>query len=331
MAAVLAIDDLSIVLQGKRGAMPVLEHLSFAIEAGETMALVGESGCGKSITALAIMSLLPDGFRRTTGRILLEGEDLASAAPARLRALRGNRMSMIFQEPMTALNPLYTVGDQISEALRLHQNLGRKAALDRALAMLKAVQIPAADRRLVAYPHELSGGMRQRVMIAMALACRPKLLIADEPTTALDVTVQAEVFDLLETLQDEMQTAIVLITHNLDVVADIADKVAVLYAGRCVEQGTTKTITEAPQHPYTRGLMACMPTLHLGAGAVRPHENLPEIGGIVPPLGQRPTICAFAARCPSVDEVCLGQPQPPLASVAAAHAVACFHPQAQAL
>ena len=325
-ASVLAIEDLGLVLAGARGDLPVVEHLSLSVEAGRTVALVGESGCGKSITALAIMGLLPDGFRRVSGRVRLEGEDIAQASPARLRALRGNRMSMIFQEPMSALNPLTTIGDQIGEALRLHQKLGRRAAVERALAMLEAVRMPAAETRLAAYPHELSGGMRQRVMIAMALACRPKLLIADEPTTALDVTVQAEIFDLLKSLQAETRTAIVLITHDLGAVADIADHVAVLYAGRCVEQGSVAAIMRAPQHPYTRGLMACMPTLRLGAGGAKPAARLPEIGGMVPPLGARPAICAFAARCPRVDAVCRGQPQPSLAGEGVAR-VACFHPE----
>ena len=286
MAPVLAVEDLTVTLTRPGGRVPVLERLSFSVEAGRTVALVGESGCGKSMTALAIMGLLPEGFARAGGRVLLAGEDIAAAKPARLRALRGSALSMIFQEPMTALNPVYTVGDQIAEALRLHQRLGHRAALERALAMLRAVQIPAAERRLHAYPHELSGGMRQRVMIAMALACRPRLLIADEPTTALDVTVQAQVFDLLKALQDEMGTAIVLITHDLGAVADIADTVAVLYAGRCIEQGDTRSVMRAPQHPYTRGLMGCTPHLRLGASADAGAGMLREIPGLVPPLGQ---------------------------------------------
>ena len=330
MPPVLAVEDLTVTLRQAGASVPVLEHLSFSVEAGRTIALVGESGCGKSMTALAIMGLLPEGFTRAGGRIRLAGEDLAAAKPARLRALRGSAMSMIFQEPMTALNPVYTVGDQIAEALRLHQRLGRRDALDRALAMLRAVQIPAADRRLHAYPHELSGGMRQRVMIAMALACRPKLLIADEPTTALDVTVQAQVFDLLKALQDEMGTAIVLITHDLGAVADIADTVAVLYAGRCIEQGETRAVMRAAQHPYTYGLMGCTPHLRLGAAADAGMGALREIPGLVPPLGRRPAICAFADRCARVDATCLDSPQPALAETGSARAVACWHPEARA-
>ncbi len=327
---VLSVEQLSVSLSGPRGAMPVIENLSFSVAAGETLALVGESGCGKSITALALMGLLPAGFRRDAGQILLDGEDVAAATPARLRALRGNRLSMIFQEPMTALNPLYTVGDQIAEALRLHEKLGARAATERALAMLRAVQIPEAAQRLAAYPHELSGGMRQRVMIAMAIACRPKLLIADEPTTALDVTVQAQVFALLEALQAEMDMAIVLITHDLAAVADIADRVAVLYAGRCVEEGATAAILQAPQHPYTRGLMACVPSLRLGAAADRAPPVLPEIGGMVPALGQRPAICAYAARCPRADDLCRSTPQPPLHRSRSGPWVACLHPLEEA-
>ena len=330
MAPVLSVEDLTVTLVRPGGAVPVLERLSFSVEPGQTIAVVGESGCGKSMTALAIMGLLPENFRLAGGRILLSGEDVVQAPPARLRALRGSAMSMIFQEPMTALNPVYTVGDQISEALRLHQRLGRREALDRALAMLRAVQIPAAERRLHAYPHELSGGMRQRVMIAMALACRPKLLIADEPTTALDVTVQAQVFDLLKDLQDEMGTAIVLITHDLGAVADIADTVAVLYAGRCVEQGETRAIMDAAQHPYTRGLMGCSPHLRLGAAAARDVGPLQEIPGLVPPLGKRPTICAFNERCRRADATCLDRPQPGLLISGPSRAVACWHPETDA-
>jgi peptide/nickel transport system ATP-binding protein len=315
MAPILAVEDLTVTLKQPGGPVPVLERLSFSVEAGRTVALVGESGCGKSMTALAIMGLLPEGFARAGGRILLAGEDIAAAKPARLRALRGSALSMIFQEPMTALNPVYTVGDQIAEALRLHQRLGRRAALERALAMLRAVQIPAAERRLHAYPHELSGGM---------------LLIADEPTTALDVTVQAQVFDLLKALQDEMGTAIVLITHDLGAVADIANTVAVLYAGRCIEQGDTRSVMRAPQHPYTRGLMSCTPHLRLGAAADTGSDILREIPGLVPPLGRRPAICAFADRCGRADATCLDEPQPTLAEAGPAQAVACWHPEARA-
>ncbi len=325
VAPVLQVEDLTVLMDGRGGPVPVIEHLSFTVEAGRTMALVGESGCGKSVTALAIMRLLPEGFRYGAGRIRLEGEDVIPAGPRRLHALRGNRMSMIFQEPMTALNPVFSVGDQIAEVLRLHQGLGTRGAFARALDLLKAVQIPAPETRLRAFPHQLSGGMRQRVMIAMALACWPVLLIADEPTTALDVTVQAQVFDLLKDMQRDMGTAIVLITHDLGAVADVADEIAVLYAGRCVERGTATALMAAPRHPYTAGLMACLPRLHLGLAAATDATPLPEIAGMVPPLGSRPAICAFAARCPHADGICRSEPQPALVPAALGHDVACRH------
>jgi peptide/nickel transport system ATP-binding protein len=312
MAAVLSVEGLSVAMTNRRGdQVPVLENLSFAVEAGRTMALVGESGCGKSMTALAIMRLMPEDFAITAGRILLGGEDIVAASASRLRHLRGAAMSMIFQEPMTALNPLYTVADQIGEVLRLHRGLSRGDAASETLALLRAVQIPAPEQRLKAYPHQLSGGMRQRVMIAMALACRPRLLIADEPTTALDVTVQAQIFDLLARLQDDTDTAIVLITHDLGAVAELADDVAVLYAGRCIEQGPAAAIAARPRHPYTRGLLGCVPHLTLGRPAGG-WQDLGEIPGMVPPLGERGADCAFLARCAFAGEVCRTRPQPPL-------------------
>ena len=333
MPPVLEIDNLSVTLQQTSSAgmqaVPVLENLSFSVEAGKTIALVGESGCGKSMTALAIMGLLPEGFQIAQGSIALEGQDVAHLPDAALRQLRGNRMSMIFQEPMTALNPVYTVGDQISEALRLHQGLSRQDARERAIAMLRAVQIPAPERRIDVYPHQMSGGMRQRVMIAMALACRPRLLIADEPTTALDVTVQAQIFDLLREMQQEIGTAIVLITHDLSAVADITDEVAVLYAGRCIEQGPTATILSQPQHPYTRGLIASVPHLRLGEAAAQPSEPLEEIPGMVPGLGKRGQLCGFAPRCRFAAGACLETP-PPMTAGSAGHRVACWHPQGEA-
>jgi peptide/nickel transport system ATP-binding protein len=323
MAAVLSVRGLSVSMQGADGPIPVLENLSFEVAQGKTMALVGESGCGKSMTALAIMRLLPEDFTVTAGSVLLEGEDVLSASPGQLRNLRGNRMSMIFQEPMTALNPLFTVGDQIAEVLRRHRGLGRGESTRLVLELLKAVQIPAADRRIQAYPHQLSGGMRQRVMIAMALACRPRLLIADEPTTALDVTVQAQIFDLLGRLQDDTDTAIVLITHDLGAVAELADDVAVLYAGRCIEQGSSREVIAHARHPYTRGLMACVPHLRLGPQTDAAAAPLDEIPGMVPPLGSRGIECAFLPRCGFATDVCRSRPQPPLDLVAEA-AVACW-------
>ena len=328
MAPVLSVQNLSVTMNGTSGSVPVLENLSFDVAQGKTMALVGESGCGKSMTALAIMRLLPEDFAVTSGRILLDGEDVLTAAPAQLRGLRGNKMSMIFQEPMTALNPLFTVGDQIGEVLRQHRGLSRRDATEQTIQFLKAVQIPAADKRVHAYPHQLSGGMRQRVMIAMALACRPKLLIADEPTTALDVTVQAQIFDLLSALQDEAETAIVLITHDLGAVAELADDVAVLYAGRCIEQGASHEVITHARHPYTRGLMACVPHLQLGPDAeLSVYAELDEIPGMVPPLGMRGQDCAFLPRCAFANDVCRSQPQPSLDLVAAGAAVSCWRHQ----
>lgn len=325
MDAVLEVRNLGVGLLAGGGALvPVLENLSFSIAAGETAALVGESGCGKSMTALAIMRLLPEGFVVTSGSVALAGEDILALPPKRMRALRGNGMSMIFQEPMTALNPLFTVGDQIAEVLRWHQDLGAAEAQARAVALLRAVQIPAPERRVNAYPHQLSGGMRQRVMIAMALAGRPKLLIADEPTTALDVTVQAQIFDLLAELQQETRTAILLITHDLGAVAELADEIMVLYAGRCIESGRTESIVRHPRHPYTRSLLGCVPHLRLGPGSSQPWADLAEIAGMVPPLGARGPDCAFLARCQAASELCRSRPQPALEPIAPRHAVACW-------
>ncbi|CAN5435948.1 ABC transporter ATP-binding protein [soil metagenome] len=327
MAPVLSVQDLSVAMKGANGAVPVLENLSFDVAQGKTMALVGESGCGKSMTALAIMRLLPEDFVVTSGKILLDGEDVLAAAPAALRGLRGNKMSMIFQEPMTALNPLYTVGDQIGEVLRQHRGLSRRDATEQAIGFLRAVQIPAAEARVHAYPHQLSGGMRQRVMIAMALACKPKLLIADEPTTALDVTVQAQIFDLLSALQDETDTAVVLITHDLGAVAELADDVAVLYAGRCIEKGSSHEVISHARHPYTRGLMTCVPHLHLGPTLANARAELDEIPCMVPPLGARGLDCAFLPRCGFATDVCRSRLQPPLDIVDAQAAVSCWRHQ----
>ncbi len=325
MSALLEVDNLSVSLRnGVGGLMPVIENLSFSVRPGQTMALVGESGCGKSMTALAIMRLLPDDFVVTGGRILMDGEDVLTLSPRRMRALRGNAMSMIFQEPMTALNPLFTVGDQIGEVLRWHQNPGAAAAREQTIALLRAVQIPAAERRVDAYPHQLSGGMRQRVMIAMALAGRPKLLIADEPTTALDVTVQAQIFDLLAELQQTTGTAIVLITHDLGAVVELANDVLVLYAGRCIEAGTSASVVERPSHPYTKGLLACVPHLTLGRRQPETWSDLDEIAGMVPPLGARGAGCAFLARCNRATDLCRSRPQPALEPIEQGHAVSCW-------
>ena len=307
------------------GGVPVLEGLDLDLPGGQTLALVGESGCGKTMAALSVMGLLPDGMRQTAGHIHVAGRALSDATAAQLQDLRGPVMSMIFQEPMTALNPVFTIGEQIAEILRRHEGLGRRDAARRAVALLRAVQVPAPEQRARGYPHQMSGGMRQRVMIAMALACRPALLIADEPTTALDVTVQAQMFDLLRQMRATTGTAILLITHDLSAVAEMADAVAVLYAGRCVEQGRAADVLARPAHPYTRGLMACVPHIRLGGRAAMAAPPLAEIKGMVPPPGERGAGCSFAPRCPLADEHC-ARSAPPLAGAGASHRVACWKP-----
>jgi peptide/nickel transport system ATP-binding protein len=290
----LDVRDLSVEFQTRRGVARVLESVSFSLGRGETLGLVGESGCGKSMTALAVMRLIPNPPGRITGgRVVFEGGDLLALSDARMRSVRGNRVSMIFQEPMTSLNPVFTVGEQIAEAVRLHRGLDRRAARERAIEMLNAVGIPAASRRVDEYPHQFSGGMRQRVMIAMALACDPAVLIADEPTTALDVTVQAQIFDLIADLRERTGTAVILITHDMGAIAEMADRVAVMYAGRIVEEGTVSDVLQQPLHPYTRGLIACAPGRRTAAHG----EPLEEIPGTVPSLLERRGGCAFADRC----------------------------------
>jgi peptide/nickel transport system ATP-binding protein len=293
-APLLDVRDLSVEFETRKGVARVLESVSFALTRGQTLGLVGESGCGKSMTALAIMRLIPNPPGRiTSGRVLFEGCDLMQLDDAAVREIRGNRVSMIFQEPMTSLNPVFTVGEQIAEAVRLHQRLDRRAAHERAIAMLESVGIPAARRRVDEYPHQFSGGMRQRVMIAMALACNPGVLIADEPTTALDVTVQAQIFDLISALRERTGTAVILITHDMGSIAEMADRVAVMYAGRIVEEGTVADVLQQPLHPYTQGLIACAPGRRTAAFG----EPLEEISGTVPSLLERRDGCAFADRC----------------------------------
>ena len=293
-APLLDVRDLSVEFETRKGIARVLEGVSFALGRGQTLGLVGESGCGKSMTALAIMRLIPTPPGRiTSGRVTLEGYDLMTLPDAAMREIRGNRVSMIFQEPMTSLNPVFTVGEQIAEAVRLHQRLDRRAAHARAIDMLNSVGIPAAARRVDEYPHQFSGGMRQRVMIAMALACNPAVLIADEPTTALDVTVQAQIFDLISDLRERTGTAVVLITHDMGAIAEMTDRVAVMYAGRIVEEGSVADVLERPMHPYTQGLIACAPGRRTAAAG----EPLEEIPGTVPSLLERRAGCAFADRC----------------------------------
>ncbi len=324
--SLLRVDDVRVEFNTRRGRAMVLNGVSFEARAGETLCIVGESGCGKSMTALTVLGLVPQPPGRVSGgRVLFGDEDLLRASPERLRAVRGNRISMIFQEPMTSLNPVFTVGEQIAESLRLHAGLDRKAAHARAVEMLRQVGIPAPERRVDEYPHQLSGGMRQRVMIAMALACRPDILIADEPTTALDVTVQAQIFDLLRELQAERGTAIVLITHDMGAVAEMADRVIVMYAGRVIEQGTTDEVLGSPQHPYTQGLIACLP--ELGSSQHGERRELAEITGVVPSLWELGSGCAFRERCPSAHARC-AQDVPPMFDAPLpgqpGHAAACW-------
>jgi peptide/nickel transport system ATP-binding protein len=312
---VLELRDLSITLPTDRGPFRPVDGVSFAVRPGRTLAVVGESGCGKSVTALSIMGLLPQGSK-LGGSIRFEGRELTSLEPEAWRLKRGHEMAMIFQEPMTSLNPAFTAGEQVAEALRLHQNMAPRAAMDQAVAMLNRVRIPDAARRAQQYPHQLSGGMRQRVMIAMALACRPRLLIADEPTTALDVTVQAQILSLIDELKAETGTAVVLITHDLGVVADHADDVVVMYAGRIAEHAPASALFAMPQHPYTIGLLGAAPSLEGGA------ERLASIEGTVPDLRSPPPGCRFAPRCPFVVERCAQQP--PLVALGAGHGAACW-------
>ncbi|MED1723418.1 ABC transporter ATP-binding protein [Brevibacillus parabrevis] len=281
------------------GVSKAVDGVDFSLNKGETLGLVGESGCGKSITSLSILRLIasPPG-KMVGGEILFKGQDLIAKSEAEMRKIRGNEISMIFQEPMTSLNPVYTVGEQIAEVLRLHQNMGRKEAWEKAVDMLRLVGIPSPEKRATQEPHELSGGMRQRVMIAMALACRPEILIADEPTTALDVTIQAQILELMKKLQAEMGMSIIMITHDLGVVAETCDRVAVMYAGKVVEYTTAKNLFENPKHPYTIGLMNSLPRLDEDV------EELVAIKGNVPSPFNMPTGCRFAPRCPHATELC---------------------------
>ena len=324
MTALLSVKNLTVEFTTRDGIAPVIDDLSFDLAPGETLSLVGESGCGKSMTALAIMGLIPSPPGRVAGgSISLAGENLLQASDTRLRAVRGNDISMVFQEPMTSLNPVFTVGEQISETLRRHQGLNRRQAKALSIEMLDAVQIPLPTRRINDYPHQLSGGMRQRVMIAMALACRPKVLIADEPTTALDVTVQAQIFDLMRAVGKETDAAIILITHDMGSVAEMAERVVVMYAGRKIEEGYVDDILARPRHPYTRGLIACVPHLLETVSAERP--SLQGIPGMVPPLSEFGFLgCLFAPRCDRVETRCW-QEKPQVTQVTSTQGAACWN------
>jgi oligopeptide/dipeptide ABC transporter ATP-binding protein len=309
---VLEIENLQTQFFTAGGVVRAVDGVSYAVHSGETLGVVGESGCGKSVTALSILRLVasPPG-RIVGGTIRFAGTNLLDLTEKKMEAIRGNDISMIFQEPMTSLNPLMTVGRQISEAIALHQGLSRREAFDQAVEMLRRVHIPEPERRVHAYPHQLSGGMRQRVMIAMALSCGPKVLIADEPTTALDVTIQAQILDLMRELQDRLGTAIILITHDLGVVAENADRVVVMYAGRKVEEASARALFENPGHPYTVGLLGSIPNLEVAAHTNRHRIRLTEIKGMVPSLADLPKGCTFATRCGFATDQCRAD-YPPL-------------------
>jgi len=319
---VLDVKNLQTVFFTNSGLFKAVDDISFSIRRGETLAIVGESGCGKSVTALSIMRLVPDPPGRIVGgSVTLEGTELLDLDEAEMRAIRGNRISMIFQEPMTSLNPVMRIGDQITEAVRLHRKLTAREAAKKAVEMLRLVRIPEPEQRAREYPHQLSGGMRQRAMIAMALACRPALLIADEPTTALDVTIQAQILALIVELQKELGTGLILITHDLGVVAQTAQRVIVMYAGKKVEEASVEALFENPRHPYTRGLMASMPAVAtFGSNS---DTRLVEIPGMVPSLTNLPPGCAFAPRCPLAIDRCRAE-YPPLQDWGDSHFAACW-------
>jgi peptide/nickel transport system ATP-binding protein len=320
----LRVENLKTHFHTRDGVVRAVDGVSFDVLPGETLAIVGESGCGKSVTSMSILRLLPmPPARIADGRIEFDGRNLLELSEPEMRKVRGNAISMIFQEPMTSLNPVLTIGRQISEALMLHRGMNEKQALTRAAEMLRKVHIPEAERRLVQYPHELSGGMRQRVMIAMALACGPRLLIADEPTTALDVTIQAQILELMRELRDETGASIILITHDLGVVAEVAHRVVVMYAGRKVEEAQIEELFAAPRHPYTRGLLGSMP--HLGDSVNETGKRLVEIPGMVPSLKSPPPGCPFEPRCPNAIDRC-GREMPPLELHAPRHWAACWNP-----
>jgi peptide/nickel transport system ATP-binding protein len=319
------IQNLRVVFHGDNGRTThAVDAVDLAVAQGATLGLVGESGCGKSVTSLAVMGLLPRQSAEVTGSIRFDGFDLLNVSDKIRRDLRGNRLAMIFQEPMTSLNPSFTIGDQIIESILRHRGGSRTAARKRAIDLLRRVHIPSPERRIDEYPHKLSGGMRQRVMIAMALACDPRLLIADEPTTALDVTLQAQILDLMRELKAESGAAIILITHDLGVVAEVCDEVAVMYAGEVVERAGVDELFAAPQHPYTVGLLGSIPRLD------RRTSHLATIEGMVPNMTAPPNGCRFAARCPFVETACTAAP-PPLAEVSPSHWSRCIRAPLQRL
>ncbi len=326
-APLLEVQNLRTHFRTPAGVVRAVDGVSFHVNAGEVLAIVGESGCGKSVTAMSILRLIPEPPGKSAGAVLFEGRDLLAASEKDMRRIRGNEISMIFQEPMTSLNPVLTIGRQIGEALRLHQGLSKSDATARAAEALTDVGIPEPARRVTQYPHELSGGMRQRVMIAMALACKPKLLIADEPTTALDVTVQAQILDLMRGLNAKTGSALVLITHDLGVVAEMAQRVVVMYGGRKVEEASVADLFARPRHPYTRALLRSVPKLDAGSGtaATVAHSKvrLAEIPGVVPSLREAIAGCIFAPRCSFATDHCRST-YPPLSDKGGQHTVACW-------
>ncbi|WP_419906488.1 ABC transporter ATP-binding protein [Hoeflea sp.] len=317
MNSLLQVEDLRVTIPAGAARLTPVRGLSFELEKGETLCIVGESGCGKSLSSLALMGLLPKSAERQAERLHFDGIDLSRLNERQMADLRGNRMSMIFQEPMTSLNPVYTIGDQLAEPLIRHRRASRREARDHAVDLLEKVGITAAGRRMAQYPHQLSGGLRQRVMIAMSLMCSPELVIADEPTTALDVTIQAKILRQLKQLQNELGMAMIFITHDLGVVARIADKIAVMYAGRFVETGTARQLFSRPMHPYTKGLLSCLPV----PGKTAPGEPLGSIPGVVPALIGESTSCGFSSRCPYAAPLC--EREPDLTERGSNHACRC--------
>ena len=316
---ILQVDRLETTFFTKAGALKAVDGVSYSVGRGETVGIVGESGCGKSVTSFSILRLLSHPGQVTGGRVLFKGQDLLKLPPEEMRKIRGKGIAMIFQEPMTALNPVLTVGFQIIEQIEAHENVSKAEARNRAIELLKLVGIPSPERRIDDYPHQLSGGMRQRAMIAMALSCNPEMLIADEPTTALDVTIQAQILDLLQRLQEERHMGMQFITHDLGVISELADRVVVMYAGTVVEEAPAATVFEAPKHPYTVGLLASIPRM----GEF--HEKLATIPGSVPSLLSLPRGCRFQNRCPHAIEPCRHL-EPKLEPVGPGHRIACYNP-----